>query len=106
MERNLFIIATREGGYRNIVDLSGSVGDDTYIVATGIRTRSDAHLFAAAPEMLAALEAQSLVDEHILDCEDCCDGAMPELCPEGFPLADDARTLRQQAIAKARGEAI
>lgn len=61
-------------------------------------------LIAAAQELLAACKAQERVDNHIAECEDCSDGAFPELCPEGFPLADEARLLRRAAIAKAEGK--
>jgi hypothetical protein len=56
------------------------------------------------PDMLAALEAYEKVDEHVANCEDCCDGAHPEMCEECFPLADDARLLMRAVLAKVRGE--
>jgi hypothetical protein len=67
--------------------------------------RANAKLISAGPDMVEALEAQEAVDQHICNCEDCCDGAFPELCEEGVPFADHARVLRMAALAKVRGEA-
>jgi len=62
-------------------------------------------LISAAPQMLEALEAQQLVDEHVASCEECVNGMFPEICEAGAPIADKARLLRWAAIRKARGVA-
>jgi len=54
--------------------------------------------------MLEALELAEEVDKHIANCPDCSEGAFPELCEKGFPIADKARLARWGAFAKARGE--
>lgn len=61
------------------------------IVCEAIRVEADAHLIAAAPELLAALRA--LVDD--------CTGGMGTMNPRGFVL-DAARA----ALAKAEGRAL
>ena len=61
--------------------------------------RANACLFAAAPKMLAALQAQEAVDDHVAQCPDCTDETFPELCEAGFPLADEARLLRLRRFA-------
>lgn len=79
------------------------VRDDTHPladVAEG-QAQANAHLIAAAPELLEALKLQEAVDEHVANCEDCCEGVFPELCKAGFPIADKARLARRAAISKA-----
>jgi hypothetical protein len=49
-------------------------------------------------QLLEALEAQEAVDDHCAECESCGEGYAPELCAEGFPLADKARLLRRAAL--------
>ena len=65
-------------------------------------SRRDKPLIKAAPEMLAALEADEALLHHAAYCE-FCDSADGE-CPEGLALLATAHKLRRAALAKARGE--
>ena len=65
---------------------------------------ANAHLIAAAPDLLAALEAQENAEDANANCEECEGQGIPELCVCCFPLFDDARLKRRAAIAKAKGE--
>lgn len=67
-------------------------------------TKPPPFLTEAASDMYAALQRQEDVDDHIAACDNCCDGAHPELCSEGFPIADEARLMRWTAINKAEGK--
>ena len=51
---------------------------------------------------IEALKLEELVDDHIAACEDCGDGAFPELCELGFPIADNARIARRDVLARIR----
>lgn len=77
-----------------------------HCLETEATSREDAHanacLFAVAPKMLAALQAQEAVDDHVVQCPDCTDDTFPELCEAGFPLADDARLLRRAVLLELR----
>lgn len=55
-------------------------------------------LTAQPEKMWEALNAQEDVDDHVANCDDCCDGMFPELCEAGFPLADKARLLRRDIL--------
>jgi len=49
---------------------------------------ANAHLMAAAPEMLEALKAYSRLDDFHANCEDCDGEVAPEICAACFPFAD------------------
>ena len=66
-------------------------------------SRRDKPLIKAAPEMLAALEADEALLHHAAYCEFCNDSADGE-CSEGLALLATAHKLRRAALAKARGE--
>jgi len=53
-------------------------------------------------EMFTALVAYESLDEHVANCEDCCEGIHPELCEAGFPFADDARLKMRAALEHVR----
>jgi hypothetical protein len=66
---------------------------------------ANAHLLAAAPDLLAALKAYESLDAQRDACEDCaeCLERAPEACGNCCPFAMLARDLRHAAIAKAEG---
>ena len=72
----------------------GSHGDPAKIEA-------NAHLIAAAPDLLEA--ALILEDAEIKRqfCDECEGEGEPEACGKCFPAFDDARIYRRLAIAKA-----
>jgi hypothetical protein len=61
---------------------------------------ANARLIAAAPDLLAACEAQSAAVEHEGRCVECFSG----VCAEGHRLRYRAAELRGVALAKARGD--
>jgi hypothetical protein len=61
---------------------------------------ADARLIAAAPDLLAACEAQSAAVEHEGRCVECFSG----VCAEGHRLRYRAAELRGVVLAKARGD--
>lgn len=67
----------------------------------GGRRQADARLIAAAPDLLAACEAQRAIIEHIPACALCSSG-IP--CATGRSLSVEARSLLDSSLAKARGE--
>lgn len=67
-------------------------------------TQADAHVIAAAPDLLAAAEALERAEDAHANCDECGGSYMPELCETCFPLFDDARIKRRKAIAKAKGD--
>jgi hypothetical protein len=76
----------------------GSHGDPRKIAA-------NARLIAAAPDLLAAAQAQEAAElGRDDDCEECGGQGEPEACGKCFPPFDDARVMRRLAIAKAVAE--
>lgn len=71
----------------------GSHGDPALI-------EGDAHLIAAAPDLLEAAQLLEKAEEAHANCDECEGEEIPELCPKCFPLFDDARIKRRLAIAK------
>jgi hypothetical protein len=69
------------------------------VTGVGEIREATANLIAAAPELLDCVLAMEEVDDHCVDCETCED-MMPELCEEGFPLADKARLMRRAVLEK------
>lgn len=61
-------------------------------------------LLLAAPDMLAALEAQEKADAHWENCDECQDSTTVGWCETGLALIQRAHDLRGAAIAKAKGE--
>lgn len=72
------------------------------IEEVGEETAGNAALIAAAPELLAACEAEEAVDRHWHECEEC-DSSEGCGCDELCRLVDVARDMRRAAIAKAGG---
>jgi hypothetical protein len=72
----------------------GSHGDPAMITA-------DAHLIAAAPDLLEAAELLEKAEFERQDCDECQGEGEPEACGKCFPAFDDARIKRRIAIAKA-----
>lgn len=72
-------------------------------VAIGIDNSADADLIAAAPDLFEAALRLEMAELAHLNCEECEGEEIPELCPTCFPLYDDARVLRRNAIERARG---
>ncbi|MCP4899716.1 MAG: hypothetical protein GY906_22350 [bacterium] len=75
-----------------------------YRVLRPAEARATAQLYAAAPEMYAALKAYEKLDNKVANCEEHDPEDVPEKCEFCFPYADDARCKMRAAIAKARGE--
>ena len=67
--------------------------------------KANAHLIAAAPELLEAAQSLETAELHRMNCDECEGDDVPELCATCFPLFDDARLRRRAAIAKATGAA-
>ena len=63
-------------------------------------TRANGLLLAAAPDMLAALQAVASWSEH----EECCDECLSGPCDLGRPLRQEAMRLTPLALAKVKGE--
>lgn len=76
-----------------VAECSGYVRED-------MKAEANAHLIAAAPKMLDALEAQDALDRHTVKCPRC---AVLQPCDEGCRLAGIALDLRTAALAKVRG---
>lgn len=66
---------------------------------------ANAHLIAAAPDLLAACEMFEDAEDKRQHCEECEGEGEPEACGTCFPFFDDARVMRRIAIEKARGRA-
>lgn len=83
-----------------------AVAFDLYARDGGALTRdANARLIASAPDLFEAALRLEMAELAHANCEEC--GDEPELAPECcavcFPLFDDARGMRRNAIAKARG---
>lgn len=68
----------------------------------GIRreeTEANAYLIAAAPDLLGACLAQTKLEHHAFNCEQCCGGGF---CNVGSGLDSLANELREYAILKAQ----
>lgn len=87
--------------YTSIMDSRGNSVGSAYCE----NQPGNAALMAAAPDLLAACEAQDAVEKHFGSCHQCgvklFSGEVWH-CSEYGRLASDARRLRQDAIAKAR----
>ena len=72
---------------------------------TSGEAEANARLIAAAPDLLAACNAQEEAEDFNANlCPNCKDGEArdaPELCEYCFSYYDKARCLRRAAIAKA-----
>ena len=84
----------------------GIFGADGTPVATVYHTfkdreRDNARLFAAAPEMHDACEADAVFWRHYIRCPKC---AGTTFCPDAMMMAATASSLRAIALAKAKGE--
>lgn len=69
--------------------------------AVDIECACNARLIAAAPDLLAAAQLLEKAEDAHAHCDECEGEEIPELCPKCFPLFDDARVKRRNAIAKA-----
>ncbi len=79
-----------------------SLGQDLLrVVASNTCTESNARLIAAAPDLLAACEAEDVFWKHYEECEDC-NGTT--FCIMAMTLSIDALQKRKAAIARARGD--
>lgn len=65
------------------------------------KSETNARLIAAAPELMEAARLLEVAEAAHTNCEECEGEGVPELCPECFPLFDNARVARRAAIAKA-----
>ena len=72
----------------------GSHGDPAKIEA-------NAHLIAAAPDLLEAALILEDAENKRQYCDECDGEGEPEACGKCFPAFDDARVKRRLAIAKA-----
>lgn len=68
--------------------------------------RANAILIAAAPDLFEAALRLEMAELAHANCEECDGEDIPEICEVCFPLFDDARVMRRNAIAKARGTAL
>lgn len=84
-------------GGRVLICNTGNSADGT--VPPAEQRGANARLIAAAPDLLAALEADQELDNHNLNHADC-----PVGCIERSSLWAIAREKRVAAIAKAKGE--
>jgi hypothetical protein len=55
-------------------------------------------------ELVKALTLQEDAEEAHADCQECGGEEIPELCPECFPLFDEARIARHLLLARAQGQ--
>lgn len=94
MEWNNHIVLAENYDMRVAFMAHGSgVTDDEFAEA--------ALVIAAAPALFrAALLLEKAEDAHA-NCPECEGEGVPELCPECFPLFDDARIARRAALEKA-----
>lgn len=65
--------------------------------------KANARLIIAAPDLLAAAKKIEEAEAFHLACAECEGHEQPEICGHCFPLYDDARIMRRNAIAKAEG---
>lgn len=65
---------------------------------------ANGRVLAAAFDLLAAARKLEEAEAFHLDCEECEGEELPEICGHCFPLYDDARVMRRNAIAKAEGK--
>lgn len=66
-------------------------------------TDADARLMTAAPQLMQALHLLEKAEEFHMNCDECDGEDIPELCEKCFPLYDDARIARRQALAAVGG---
>jgi hypothetical protein len=89
--------------YRDITEdwtIRGANGEHVASFADWDATaKHDAHLIAAAPAMLAALEKQQAVENHSLECLYCLHN---DECTDRGPLIADADVARVDALITAR----
>ena len=93
-----------EGAIKLGVDDAWEVGNEALKIGVALvpGRKANAHLVAAAPDLLEAaqlLEAAELARGP--NCEECGGEGEPEACGLCFPRFDDARIKRRIAIAKA-----
>lgn len=67
---------------------------------------ANAHLIWAAADLFEAALRLEMAELAHANCEECEGEGVPECCEVCFPLFDDARVMRRNAIAKARGTPI
>ena len=101
-----------DGGDYGIYDSEGIIVGEAYY-KVGVEmfrlAEANARLWAAAPDMLEACQAENTFWEHIADCLYCLTLHEWEFngrrfCATGRDLQREARRLRVAAIAKAKGE--
>lgn len=63
-------------------------------------------MIAAAPALLRAALLLEKAEEAHANCLECEGEGVPELCPQCFPLFDDARLARLAALEKAANGAV
>jgi hypothetical protein len=73
--------------------------------AVNVECAANARLMAAAPELLAALRARVVADEHFRNCHQCGADLSGNVwfCGERAKLSGEACRLTVAAIAKAEG---
>lgn len=69
----------------------------------GCPSYTNAHLIAAAPDLLQAAVMLEAAEQSRDGCPECEGEGEPEACGKCFPAFDDARIARRLAIAKAEG---
>jgi hypothetical protein len=102
---NALVIIWRVLRQRDGID-SLEISDESGLVLIarvfGDKRAERAALIAAAPDLLAAAQKLEEAETFNANCQECDGEGVPELCEHCFPLFDDARVMRRNAIAKAK----